>query len=110
MHATSIAAQMQDISAISAIAERYGQVSYEFAPKGLRRTLDICGLRLHCHGRNVARVQAHDMDVVLYWLRAANAPDTQSATVLFQRGDTDVLKTWLARLQSYRTSFSQNAH
>ncbi len=106
----TLAAQMQDICAISTIAERYGQVSYEFAPKGLHRTLDICGLRLQCHGRHVARVQAHDMDIALHWHCAANAPDQQSATLLFRRGDAAILKSWLSRLQSYRASCGQSAH
>ncbi|MES2729204.1 MAG: hypothetical protein V4621_03785 [Pseudomonadota bacterium] len=105
----NLAAQMQDICAISTIAERYGQISYEFAPRGLQRTLDICGLRIHCQGRHVARVSAHDIDIALHWHCGANAPDQQAATVLFRRGDDTVLKSWLSRLQLYRASCHNSA-
>lgn len=108
----AVAQQMEAIWSISDIAERYGQISYEFQPHGLARQVDICGLKLVIQGNNITRVVAADMDIRLHWHVPANtnsAPanmmgDNQlanRATVLFQNGDNHVLSLWVQRLRKY---------
>lgn len=108
----AVAQQMETIWSISDIAERYGQVSYEFQPQGLARQMDICGLKLLIEGNHITRVMAADMDIRLHWHMPANTNFTANdhakmgdnmpaATVLFKHGDTGVLATWLQRLRKY---------
>ena len=113
MMQAAMAQQMETIWSISDIAERYGQVSYEFQPQGLARQMDICGLKLMIQGNYVTRVIAPDMDIRLHWHVPANDDgahnaaaiiNSSNATVLFRYGDSDVLAMWLQRLRKYCAS------
>jgi hypothetical protein len=100
----AVAQQMEAVWEISDIAERYGQISYEFQPHGLARQMDICGLRLQLQGNLVTRVTAADMDLQLHWHIPANNNATlpaHGATMQFKHGNREILADWVSRLQKY---------